>query len=387
MKILHVGPIERSRAAGGPNQSIRGLAAALAEIGLDVGLLPSVPLPPDSLNESIPGVYLFEGPRRRHLNPWFISRDWVSRIQREFGTPDIVNFHSTYIPFQTALAHRFRRLGWPYIITPRGGMTYLAQSNKQPKKILGNLTFFRSYVKHAAAVHALSAGEAKQIQEQFKVEKLFIVPNAVPDELFDAPRRLPPADLGEFKDNCNLMLGFVGRIDVYIKGLDLLLEALSRVNSQQKGAACKLIIVGPFAAPRDEKYVSPAIKRLGLEHIVKLVGPKYEQDKWRHFLAFDVCAQTSRTEGMPMAVLEAMALGRPCLVTPGTNIGDVVREGGGWVCEPESKSIAETIKSIYDKRDTLKALGQQSRQIVQTRFTQHKIARQLNEEYAKIIGQ
>jgi len=387
MKILHVGPIERSRAAGGPNQSIRGLAAALAEIGLDVGLLPSVPLPPDTLNETIPGVHLFEGPGRRHLNPWFISRDWVSRIQREFGTPDIVNFHSTYIPFQTALAHRCRQLGWPYIITPRGGMTYLAQSNKQPKKILGNLTFFRSYVKHATAVHALSAGEARQIQGQFKVKKLFIVPNAVPDELFEAPKRLPPADLGEFKDNCNLMLGFVGRIDVYIKGLDLLLEALSRVNSQQKDAACKLIVIGPFATRRDEKCVSLTIKRLGLERIVKLVGPKYEQDKWRHFLAFDVCAQTSRTEGMPMAVLEAMALGRPCLVTPGTNIGDVVREGGGWVCEPESKSIAETIKSIYDNRDALKALGQQSRQIVQTRFTRHKIARQLNEEYAKIIGQ
>jgi len=387
MKILHVGPIERSHAAGGPNQSIRGLAASLADIGLDIGLLPSVPLPADTLNENIPGVYLFRGPRRRHLNPWFISRDWVSRIEGEFGTPDIVNFHSTYVPFQIALAHRCRQLGWSYIITPRGGMTHLAQSNKRPKKILGNLAFFHSYVRHAAAVHALSAGEARQIREQFKVKQLFIVPNAVPDELFEAPKRLLPTDLGEFKDNCSLMLGFVGRIDVYIKGLDLLLEALGRVNSQLKGAVIKLIVVGPFATRTDERHFSQITKRLGLENIVKLAGPKYEQDKWRHFLTFDVCAQTSRTEGMPMAVLEAMALGRPCLVTPGTNVGDVVREGGGWVCEPESKAIAETIKSIYDKRDTLKALGQQSREIVQTRFTRHKIAQQLSEEYAKIIGQ
>ena len=88
-----------------------------------------------------------------------------------------------------------------------------------------------------------------------------------------------------------------------------------------------------------------------------------------------------------MAVIEAMALGRPCLVTTGTNMADVVRQGGGWVCQDNPKSIAEAIKSIYEKRDFLEALGQQSRKLVQSRFTWRRVSQRLSEEYAKIIEQ
>ena len=88
---------------------------------------------------------------------------------------------------------------------------------------------------------------------------------------------------------------------------------------------------------------------------------------------------------MPMAVLEAMALGRPCLVTTGTNVTDMVREGGGWGCEVNPVSIAEMLKDVCKCRDSLKLRGQQSRQLVKSRFTWHKIAQEFSEEYAKII--
>ena len=80
----------------------------------------------------------------------------------------------------------------------------------------------------------------------------------------------------------------------------------------------------------------------------------------RCLLACDVFVHTSRSEGMPMAVLEAMAMGRPCLVTPGTNMADVVCEGGGWQCQPDPDSIAESLKDIYQQRDSLQARGKQS---------------------------
>jgi hypothetical protein len=178
MKILHVGGIEPSRSAGGQNHSIRGLAAAQAEIGLSVGLLSSLPLPLDVSMEEIPGVFLLESPRKPHYDPWSISHDWIERIRQEFGTPDIVNFHSTYIPFHTALARRCKQVDWPYVITPRGVMSSLAQKVKRVKKSIANLLFFRSYVKNAAAIHALSPREAKEIQDLFKVKQIFTISNA-----------------------------------------------------------------------------------------------------------------------------------------------------------------------------------------------------------------
>jgi len=384
MKILHVAAVKPSCNAGGPNHSVRGLARAHADIGMDVGLLSSSPLPQGKLAEELGGVCLLGGLRRRHYNPWFLSKEWITRIQTEFGTPDLVNFHSTYIHFHIALARRCRQLGWPYIVTPRGGMGYLAQGVKRPKKAFGNLIYFRSYVKHAAAVHALCEREAKEIQALFNVKKIITVPNGVDDYLLEVWQKLSPANLGGFGQDANLILGFVGRIDVYHKGLDLVLKALAILKSRPNRNRCKLFVIGPFYTKRDEQSFRSAVESLGLKDDVKLFGPKYGEEKLRYFLACDVFVHTSRFEGMPMAVLEAMALGRPCLVTPGTNIADIVREAGGWECEPNPESIAGTIESIYEKKDSLQPLGQQARGLIQARFTWPLVARRLSDAYTRL---
>lgn len=385
MKILHVGSIKPTRYAAGPSHSVRGLASAQAAIGLEVGVLSSWPLSRGKLTEELPGVCLLKSPRRVHYNPWLVSRDWISHIRAEFGTPDLINFHSTYIPFHIAFARRYRQVGWPYIITPRGGMTYLAQNVKRTKKRIANFLCFRSYVKHAAAIHALCHREAEEIQSLFEVKRIITVPNGVEDYLLEASEKLSAADLGDFRSEGDLILGFVGRIDVYHKGLDLLLRAMAILKSLRARLKCKLFVIGPFHTKKDEQFFGSAMESLGLKDVVRLLGPKYGEEKLRYFLACDIFVHTSRLEGMPMAVLEAMALGRPCLVTPGTNVADIVREGGGWECKPNPESIAEAVEAIYEKKDSLKALGQASQELMKKRFTWRKIAEQMRYEYSQVI--
>jgi glycosyltransferase involved in cell wall biosynthesis len=388
MKVLHVGPVGIKRRAAGPTQSVRGLASGQAAIGLEVGLLSSSPLPQGKPMEELPGVCLLGGPHKQQLNPWLISKDWIVRIRENFGTPDLVNFHSTYIPFHIALARQCRRLGWPYIVSPRGGMTEIAQSIKKAKKFIANILFFRSFIRHAVAVHANSELEASQIQSLFAVKRLITVPNGVDERLFDIGEHLAPANLGNFANRDDLVLGYVGRIDTYIKGLDLLLEALAKLDSQSDGPQCKLLMVGPFHTKRDRNYVSSTIRTLGLQKVVKLLGPKFGQEKWRYFLACDVYVQTSRSEtGIPLALLEAMALGRPCLATRATNIADAVRECGGWVSAADPDSIASAIRAASESRQLLPAIGQRLRDFVRSRFTWRKIAQQLSKEYTQIIEQ
>lgn len=387
MKILHVGFIEPTLCATGPSHSVRGLLRAQAEIGLDVGLLCTFPLAPGQLTDEIPGVYLFKGPHRQQRNPWFVSRDWVTRIKAEFGEPDIVSLEGVYTPFECAFSRICMQQGWPYIVTPRGGLTHLAQKMKRTKKLIANFLFFRSYLKHATAIRALAASEAKQIQELFDVKSIITVPNGVEDYLLKAAEELSPADLSDFKREGDLVLGFVGRIDMFHKGLDLLLEAMAILKSQSREFGYKLFVVGPFRTKKDQQSFWSAIESFGLRDTVKWLGPKYREEKLCHILACDVFVHTSRFEGMPMAVLEAMALKRPCLVTPGTNVADLVRQGGGWECKPEPRSIAEAVNSIYEKRNSLESLGQQSFELIRAQFTWRNIARRLLEEYEKIMEQ
>ncbi len=385
MKVLHVGQLKTDRGVTGSCQSTNGFAVAQAGIGLKVGLIASSPLRHGELVEEQPEICVLGDCHRRHYNPWLVSRDWVDRIYEEFGTPDVVHFHSTYIPFNIAFARRCKQLGWPYIITPHGGMTYLAQNVKRIKKGVANFLFFRSYVKQAAAIHALCRREAEEIQALFEVKKIITVSNGVEDYLLEASEKLSAADLDDFGDKCDLMLGFVGRIDVYHKGLDLLLKAMAILKSQPDGFKCKLFFIGPFDPKKNKQVFGSVVESLRLKDIVKVLGPKFGDEKWRYFMACDVFVHTSRFEGMPMAVLEAMALGRPSLVTPGSNVANIVREGGGWECEPDPKSIAEAIRSIYEKRDSLRMIGQRSRELIQARFTWRNVAEQLSGEYAKVI--
>ena len=384
MKILHVGPIRPTYRATGPNHSIRGLVSAQARMGLNVGLLSAFPTSPKISFEKIPGVQQLTSPHKKQHFKWTFSRDWIRRIKTEFGTPDLVHFHNVYLLFHWALARQCRKEGWPYIITPRGALNKMYVNKKRIKNYLAIMFFFRSFIKHARTINVLNRGEANEIHFLYKVNNILVAPNGVDDIITQLSDTLTPTDLGDFKKDNNLMLGFIGRIDMYSKGLDNLLQAMAILRKNTDSPGVKLFVVGPFPQPRYKDQFFSMINSHGLNDSVLYLEPKYGEDKYRCFLACDVFVHTSRHEGMPMSVLEAMALGRPCLVTPGTNIADLVCEGGGWQCRPDPVSIAETIQSFYRKKDSLATLGKQSQDIIRNRFTWDKVAQLLYQEYLKI---
>jgi len=386
MKVLHVGPVEAGFSTSGVNQSIRGSITAQAEIGIEVGLLSSSPTSSRISNEELPGVCLVKGYNKRHCNPWFTSHKWIEQIRKEFGVPALVIFHSTYIPFHSALAIKCRKVGWPYIVVPHGGLNILAQTKKRTKKIIGNFLFLRYLVEHAVAIHAKSESSAREIKSRYAVKHIFTVPNAVDDNLLNICKQLAPADIGSFANGADLLLGYVGRINVYHKGIDLLIEAMSILNSRTDVPRVKLFLVGPFFSNCDRKYVLSAIESLKLGDVIKLLGPKFGLEKWSYFLACDLFVHPSRFEaGIPIALLEAMALRRPCLVTPGANMADAIGEGGGWMVDANSDSIAKAILEIYKLRDSLPIVGQQLQDLVHSKYTWGKVAEQEMKEYTKII--
>jgi len=361
------------------------MAVSQIAAGVEVGMLP---LPTAQMGEPIklPGSCWLQGPQRIQRNPWFVSREWISRIKSEFGAPDIVHFHTIYIPFNSALARRCREVGWPYVVTAHGGLSKTVQKVSAVKKNLANFLCFRSYLRHAAAIHALCENEAKDILADFDVKKVFVVPNGIDEHLLDASKTLKPAYLGDFGKECDLILGFVGRIDIYHKGIDILLQAMGVLKSQSVGLKWKLFMIGSFRGKKDEQFFCSTIRSLGLENEVIFLGPRYGEEKLRYMRAFDIFVHTSRYEGMPMTVLEAMALGLPCLVTPATNMADVVSEAGGWVAEGQPDAIAKAIQEIYNSRASLPAIGKNTQNLACLRFDWHTIARQLKNEYTIICN-
>jgi glycosyltransferase involved in cell wall biosynthesis len=144
-----------------------------------------------------------------------------------------------------------------------------------------------------------------------------------------------------------LVVGWVGRLS-FEKGPDLFVDALRQLSGAGVGhVPLRAIVVGngPLYAPLREVSKDLPIEFLG------------ERSDARDLLpAFDVLALTSRTEGTPMVVLEAMAAGVPVIATAVGGVPDLISDGHGVLCEPTAISIADGLRRLSSQkilRDTV----------------------------------
>jgi glycosyltransferase involved in cell wall biosynthesis len=119
------------------------------------------------------------------------------------------------------------------------------------------------------------------------------------------------------------------------KGIDILIDAVSRVNRQ--GVSCKCVILGE--GPLKEKLEKQA-NSLGMSCHVLFEG--FQSDVRPYFQAGSAFILTSHIEGLPLSILEAMACGLPCIVTDvGGNAEAVTDRATGFVISPGSLDEAE----------------------------------------------
>jgi glycosyltransferase involved in cell wall biosynthesis len=119
------------------------------------------------------------------------------------------------------------------------------------------------------------------------------------------------------------------------KGIDILIQAVARVI--HRGILCKCIIVGD--GPLKESLLQ-LVESLGISHYVSFQG--FRSDVRPYLQAATAFILTSHLEGLPLAVLEAMASGLPCIVTDvGGNAEAVAHNVSGLVVAPDSIDEAE----------------------------------------------
>jgi len=294
-----------------------------------------------------------------------------------FDRPDLVVFHSTYIPAHAKIASLLSKAGIPYIVCPRGGMTRNSQANKRLKKRIGNLLFFNYVVSRAVGLHYLTEGESKA-SVPWKLPQ-FVVGNGV--EMPDADKLAAPGSCA------GLQLLFVGRLHVLHKGLDVLLEACAEVGDQLRSADARLDLHGPDYFGSAAALIRQ-IKSLGLQDIVEVHGPVVGEAKTELLRRADVFLHPSRSEGHPSALLEAIAHGLPCLLTANTNMAEqVTAAGAGWQVEPSVESIAEGLQKILAcDRKILQAAGANARQLAVEQFDWTRVADQCVRQYQKFAA-
>jgi glycosyltransferase involved in cell wall biosynthesis len=297
----------------------------------------------------------------------------LANLPVPFNKPDLVIFHETYCFEYIKISKILRRASIPYIILPHGELTKGSQRKKWLKKKVANFLLFNKFIYGAVGIQCLSVNESNGVR--FKVNK-FIGTNGI---------KFPDEQKQNFS-KLGLKFLYIGRLDAYIKGLDLMLEAVGKQADFLRENHCKLVMFGPDYKGRF-KHVQELIKKNSIEDIVTLNEAIYSQDKIEQILEADIFIQTSRTEGMPMGIIEAMSYGLPCIVTEGTSVSDIVSNNdAGWACKTNSSDIASVLKQAINERDSMQVKSKNARLTIKDNFTWDKIAYGTISEYKRLIN-
>jgi glycosyltransferase involved in cell wall biosynthesis len=154
-------------------------------------------------------------------------------------------------------------------------------------------------------------------------------------------------------------LGWVGRVS-HEKGLDVLLEAVKELPD----LPIQLTVVGDGPARRELETRSGG----EIRSVVRWAG--ILPDPSRVMAAFDLIVLSSRTEGTPMTLLEAMGASVPVVATKVGGIPDVITEEHGLLGPPEDPSaLAAAIRSVYMDRPAAAARAQAAHRRLDAEFS------------------
>jgi glycosyltransferase involved in cell wall biosynthesis len=175
------------------------------------------------------------------------------------------------------------------------------------------------------------------------------------------------------------VVGLVARLDHRAKGHLELLEALSILKDRHTIHA---LMVG--GGRRQEEMQQLAVS-LGLGEVVHFLGNR--RDVPDLLAAMDIFVLPSHSEGVSLAVLEAMAAGLPVIVSEVGGLPEIVQQGETGLLIPpkDPEALAQSLARVLEDPGLAQSLGQKAREHVQEKYSLERLAQEVNAAYDELV--
>ena len=355
------------------------LAHAHLRLGHDVAVygLESKAEEPESIDRNGLRVCVF--PRTRW--PFSVHPGLRRLLESIDADVDLVHIQVPQDPAMYALGRLLTDLGIPYFVSPHAMWEPEALTRHRVRKLVYKRLFDDRMNRASAGVQATAASEVAAIRRYAPGTQVFVVRNAIDLGSMDA---FPPNE-GFWRSRFNVPDGtrvfvFLGRLDPYQKGLDVLLHAWAKAT--EAGADARLGLIGPFWRGSD-KALREMVASLEISETVIFSGPLYGPEKHQALQSADCYVQVSRYETSPYSIQEAFALRLPAILSQETNLADIAEQyGAGWKVPIDPDALAARIEETCSMpKEALLQMGEAARRLVTERHSLDRAARRIVAAY------
>ena len=227
-----------------------------------------------------------------------------------------------------------------------------------------------------ATVGQYGMGQVMNASDPAHWHKVVVLPLGVNADAF-RPRRTLQRDLNE-----PFRLLSVGRLSAP-KGYPILLEAVTLLRGRGRNVTLKLVGEGPERATL-EKLIS--LHDLG--DCVRLAGARNHDRLADYYQSSDAFVLSSFLEGVPVVLMEAMAMELPCVATWITGIPEIIeKDVEGLLVPPASAgAIADAVERLMDDAEGARRLGTAGRRKVLAKYHLERNVERLAEEFRVRLG-
>lgn len=350
-----------SSAAGGVFFVIRDVANRLQRRGVAQLLfgLRDAAFAADRAQWRVEDIQVFDGtgPSTYRVSPALLRALRGARL-------DVLHLHGIW-NFTSLAAFLWRRAtGRPLLISPHGMLDPGALLFSPMKKRVAAALYEAANLRGASAIHALNEAEAEAVRAFGIAGPIAIIPNGV-----DLPSA---ADLAarDWSEGGARTLLFLGRIHPK-KGVQELIAAWRILVDREPALATRWRLV--IAGWDDGGLLDQArqqVSALGLDAQIALPGALFGAAKAAAFAQAHAFILPSRSEGLPVSVLEAWAYGLPVLMTAACNLPAGFAADAALCIETEPAALADALAGVLATDSArLRAIGANGRVLVERDFT------------------
>lgn len=310
------------------------------------------------------------------------SETQLQKLRRFFGSPvalgiALLRHRPQVVHLNTSLVAKAYWRDWGYLIVAKLlGATVINQihGGALPQNFFSNkhlLTWLlRRFILWSDVVSVLSREELQAYQQFLPQARVVHIPNAID----------PAGLLGEIQtpDRTRpLKLVYVGRL-AREKGLFEALSALATLRAQGRSLTFALAGGG-----KDEAALRASATQLGLADVVHFLGPVFGAQKHALWREADAFIFPTYAEGLPYALLEAMAAGTPPITCAVGAIPDVMRDGVHGLLVPlrDAPALATAIAKLDDDRALLQRMALAARSRMLEHYTIARLAADFRQLY------